>query len=314
MDNTLPAVVAQWEPLYELALFSTDEPVATPRVPTWRAAGVSLLLHGMLLGLLPGFVLIAPAQTQEPPVLNIDLTSLDLPAAAAGTPGPADAGPATAAAEPPAPPAAVHEPTPPLPKEPPKPQARPKPHPAPVKAIAAKTTPTPPKPEAKPQEPAPEPAQPSKSPETANAARPTEQAAADTGNSNGAGTGASAAGPRGAAVGGSGLGGTGGGHGNGSGNGSATFGGHGGPRFLRRILPEYPASARRQGREGLVVVMLSLTETGYLKDAEVVRSAAPDLDAAALDAARRSSYLPAEVDGKTIACRAQLPIRFRLRD
>lgn len=93
----------------------------------------------------------------------------------------------------------------------------------------------------------------------------------------------------------------------------AVLGTSGAPGFLKRVLPRYPRLAREMGREGTVVLALSIDEDGRLEDVEVLESAGPDLDEEALRAVRASSFRPAVRDGRAVACRAILPVKFVLK-
>lgn len=91
------------------------------------------------------------------------------------------------------------------------------------------------------------------------------------------------------------------------------FGSAEGPKFLHRELPIYPMIARRLGKEGEVVLRLTLDERGNPLNVEVVKNAGYGFTEAAIEAVKRSTFLPAKRDGRTIASRAILPIRFMFR-
>jgi len=103
----------------------------------------------------------------------------------------------------------------------------------------------------------------------------------------------------------------------GGGQGSAPveigFGGGNGPRFKRQVAPQYPLMARRQGVAGRVVLRLTIDDCGRLIDVEVVEEAPYGFVAAAVTAVKRSSFYPAQVDGRPVVSRALLPIRFSLK-
>ncbi|MFZ5450613.1 MAG: TonB family protein [Thermodesulfobacteriota bacterium] len=92
-----------------------------------------------------------------------------------------------------------------------------------------------------------------------------------------------------------------------------TFGSATGPAFLRRVLPVYPAQARRRGQEGKVILRLSIDARGNLLGVEVLQGAGYGFEESAMDAVKRSSFRPATLGGKPVACIARLPIRFVLR-
>ena len=94
----------------------------------------------------------------------------------------------------------------------------------------------------------------------------------------------------------------------------ADFGSASGPAFLRRVLPVYPELARRLGKEGRVVLRLSIDARGNLQSVEVVEGAGFGFEESALAAVRQSSFRPAMVQGEPRACIARLPINFRLKN
>lgn len=91
------------------------------------------------------------------------------------------------------------------------------------------------------------------------------------------------------------------------------FGTKEGPRFSRRVLPVYPMMARRLGKEGQVLLRLTIDEKGNLSEVEVIEHGGYGFTESAVEAVKKSSFLPALKDGKPIASRALLPIRFNLR-
>ena len=91
------------------------------------------------------------------------------------------------------------------------------------------------------------------------------------------------------------------------------FGAREGPQFLRKVLPVYPVMARRMGKEGRVVLKLLIDERGNLSHLEVIEPAGYGFTESAVEAVKKSSFLPALKDGKPVASIAILPIRFNLR-
>ncbi len=65
----------------------------------------------------------------------------------------------------------------------------------------------------------------------------------------------------------------------------------------RAVEPDYPELARRQGVTGTTQIKVTLADSGAVTDAQVyVSSGSSALDAAAIAAARRSTYAPEIVD------------------
>jgi protein TonB len=90
------------------------------------------------------------------------------------------------------------------------------------------------------------------------------------------------------------------------------FGASVAPAFLHREMPVYPLMARKLGREGKVVLRLTIDKNGNLQNVEVIDGAGYGFTEAAVEAVKKSTFLPAKKDGKPVASRALLPIRFRL--
>jgi len=105
-----------------------------------------------------------------------------------------------------------------------------------------------------------------------------------------------------------------GGHGKGSGQYEGEFGTGNGPRFARRVVAKYPVQARRFGKEGVVVMLLTIDESGRLKSVEIVEKAGSGFDDEALEAVKSSTYLPATLDGRAVPSRAKLKVRFQLAE
>ena len=87
------------------------------------------------------------------------------------------------------------------------------------------------------------------------------------------------------------------------------------PEALTR--PDYPANARRQGREGVVVLELAMDADGAVADAAVHGTfGAVDraMANAALAAARNWSFRPETVDGAPQAGKLLMPVCFTVSD
>ena len=95
---------------------------------------------------------------------------------------------------------------------------------------------------------------------------------------------------------------------------SRSFGSSDGPKFLKRIIPEYPLREKRLGIEGKVVLELLIDENGRLISVKVLESTNDDFAQAALRAVRASSFRAATENGAFVRSRAILPIRFVLED
>jgi protein TonB len=91
------------------------------------------------------------------------------------------------------------------------------------------------------------------------------------------------------------------------------FGSALGPSFLQRVLPAYPLVARRFNREGKVILRLTIDTAGSLVAVEVLEDPGHGFAAAAVEAVRRSRFLPARHEGRPVVAKAILPVRFTLQ-
>jgi protein TonB len=91
------------------------------------------------------------------------------------------------------------------------------------------------------------------------------------------------------------------------------FGSSEGPRFYRKEMPVYPFMARRLGKEGRVVLGLTIDDKGKLLKLEIIEGAGFGFTESAVEAVRKSTFIPAKKEGKPIPSRALLPIKFTLR-
>jgi TonB family protein len=96
-----------------------------------------------------------------------------------------------------------------------------------------------------------------------------------------------------------------------SGNGVALF-----PAQYRDTpRPEYPESARRDGREGRVLLRVLVDDQGRSRQVEINSSSGNEaLDRAAAEAMRRWRFHPARQGDKPVESWLRVPIEFRLAD
>ena len=111
--------------------------------------------------------------------------------------------------------------------------------------------------------------------------------------------------------------GTGFGRGSGSGTGSGSSGTIGltQARYRDTPRPDYPDSARREGREGRVLLRVLVDEHGRSKKVEINSSSGSEaLDRAATEALQRWRFHPARYGDQALESWLRIPIEFRLAD
>ena len=85
------------------------------------------------------------------------------------------------------------------------------------------------------------------------------------------------------------------------------------PRATRRIVPEYPASAKAQMVQGTVILNVNIDEQGRIMRVWVVRSTAPEiLVQAAIDAVYQFEFSPGSAHGNPVKCTVAVPFDFHL--
>lgn len=92
-----------------------------------------------------------------------------------------------------------------------------------------------------------------------------------------------------------------------------TFGSASGPRYRHKEIPVYPSMARRLGKEGKVVLRLTIDENGHLVNIEIIEDSGYGFADAAIAAVKKSTFIPPTMNGKPIRARALLPVKFALR-
>ncbi len=85
------------------------------------------------------------------------------------------------------------------------------------------------------------------------------------------------------------------------------------PRPMVQVLPEYPKELQKQNVRGIVRLMLWVNEKGQVEESVVVKNTTNSQVCAeeALDAARRSSYIPASINGKAVGAWVSCTYSFK---
>ena len=91
------------------------------------------------------------------------------------------------------------------------------------------------------------------------------------------------------------------------------FGSVTGPFYGHQEMPVYPTFARKMGKEGRVLLRLTIDEQGKLLSVEVLEDPGFGFAEAAVKAVRNSSYVPAQRGGSPVIAKALLPVKFVLK-
>ncbi len=86
------------------------------------------------------------------------------------------------------------------------------------------------------------------------------------------------------------------------------------PDYLRNPSPRYPYQARRDGREGLVLLQVDISKDGRSLSVAVKQSSGHEiLDEEAVRAVKRWFFQPAKIAGIAVESSALVPIKFTLK-
>ena len=86
------------------------------------------------------------------------------------------------------------------------------------------------------------------------------------------------------------------------------------PKPHKTIKPDYPKGARQRGEQGDVVLEIRVNAAGIVDRVDVVSpSGFPELDEAAVRAARTARFTPAKSGGSPVASTARLTLNFKLK-
>ena len=86
------------------------------------------------------------------------------------------------------------------------------------------------------------------------------------------------------------------------------------PKPKRNIKPDYPKGARQRGEQGDVVVEIRVNAEGTVDEVKVATSSGfPELDEAAVRAARAAKFSPARSGRDAVASTARLKLQFKLK-
>jgi homoserine O-acetyltransferase/O-succinyltransferase len=84
------------------------------------------------------------------------------------------------------------------------------------------------------------------------------------------------------------------------------------PRAIYTPDPDYPESARKMGRQGLVVLHCIVGADGLIRDVNVARALGHGLDEKAIEAVRKWRFQPATKDGQPVAAMIDVEVTFRM--
>jgi periplasmic protein TonB len=82
------------------------------------------------------------------------------------------------------------------------------------------------------------------------------------------------------------------------------------PVPVRTVAPDYPDELRREGVSGLVMVKVSIDESGNVTETLVEKSSNAAFEKPAIAALKKWKFKPAKQDGAPVAIKVSIPIKF----
>jgi len=84
------------------------------------------------------------------------------------------------------------------------------------------------------------------------------------------------------------------------------------PKLIKKVEVEYPATLRRRGIQGIVVVETTIDTQGIPREVRVIKSDHPELSALAVQAVQQWRFQPGTMDGKPVDVLFNSTVRFAL--
>jgi TonB family protein len=83
-------------------------------------------------------------------------------------------------------------------------------------------------------------------------------------------------------------------------------------RLIKQVTPEYPEAARREGVQGVVILVITVDEEGNVEEIKIARKVHPLLDEAAIAAVKQWKYSPTLLNGEPIPVTATVTVNFEM--
>lgn len=84
-------------------------------------------------------------------------------------------------------------------------------------------------------------------------------------------------------------------------------------KLVHRVAPVYPERAIREGIEGIVLLLVTVNEEGFVYELRAAQENNPILEAAAIDAVKEWHYSPTLLNGTPVPVQAMVTVVFNLK-
>jgi len=82
------------------------------------------------------------------------------------------------------------------------------------------------------------------------------------------------------------------------------------PVPMKTVAPKTPDQLRRDGVSGMVSIMITVDEKGFVQNPTVQKSTNPAFEQPALDAVSQWKFKAAKKDGQPVAVKVVIPVKF----
>jgi len=84
-------------------------------------------------------------------------------------------------------------------------------------------------------------------------------------------------------------------------------------KLIHRVEPIYPEQALRERLQGIVRLMITINEDGYVYELRTTEGNNPILEAAAIDAVKQWQYSPTLLNGVPVAAQTTVTVIFNVK-
>jgi len=85
------------------------------------------------------------------------------------------------------------------------------------------------------------------------------------------------------------------------------------PQPRRQGAPQYPAAARRSGKEGFAVAEFIIDQNGDVGSVTITQSSDPVFDRPTIEAVRKWKFIPGEKNGRAVKTRTRVRIPYNIK-
>ena len=86
------------------------------------------------------------------------------------------------------------------------------------------------------------------------------------------------------------------------------------PKYKYKVKPDYPKNAKQAAKEGIVILQATIDVNGIPQEIVALTNLGFGLEAAAIEALKKTTFRPATKAGNPISLQVEIPFEFKLED